>query len=242
MTSPARTPLSIGLVLPQRAALFGATTLPALLRLAEEGDRNQMIESIWVGDSLGAKPRPESLTLLGALASRTTGVRLGVACMASFPVRDPITFALQWATLDQLSSGRMLLAACTGIVREDRGSELEGRHWTVADSERPARLEENIVICRQLWSGSGDSYQGRFRSFQDLVLGVRPVQDPCPIWIASNPFPGRAYERAIRRVAAMADGWLTARAARGAIREAYDRLLEGLEAEGRDATWFRVAA
>jgi hypothetical protein len=49
-------------------------------------------------------------------AAFTHRVRLGVGCMASFPVRHPLVFAYQWATLDLLSNGRMLLAACTGRV------------------------------------------------------------------------------------------------------------------------------
>src|SRR5262249_57574614 len=78
-------------------------------------------------------------------------VTLGVGCMASFPVRDPVIFAYQWATLDLLSGGRMLLAACTGIVAGG-ASAREGSLWGVADRERAARLAENIDICRRLWS------------------------------------------------------------------------------------------
>ena len=110
-----------------------------------------LFDSIWVGDSLMAKPRPEALTLLGALAGVTDRITLGVGCMASFPVRDPFVFAYQWANLDFLSQGRMLLAACTGIVRGG-ASAAEGANWGVLDKERAARLEENIDIVRRLWS------------------------------------------------------------------------------------------
>ena len=60
--------ISFGLTLPQRGALFGATTIRELLDLTQEADANPLFDSVWVGDSLMAKPRPESLTLLGALA------------------------------------------------------------------------------------------------------------------------------------------------------------------------------
>src|SRR5207249_3764524 len=79
---------------------FGVTSVTEMLALAAKVDANPLFGSIWVGDSLGAKPRPDSLALLGALASATQRVRLGVGCMASFPVRDPLVFAYQWATLD----------------------------------------------------------------------------------------------------------------------------------------------
>src|SRR6266568_4806874 len=82
-----------------------------------------------------------------------------VDCMASFPVRDPVIFAYQWATLDLLSAGRMLLAACTGIVAGG-ASAREGALWGVADRERAARLAENIDICRRLWSEDDVTFSG----------------------------------------------------------------------------------
>lgn len=40
-------------------------------------------DAVWAGDSLLAKPRLESVTLLSALASATRTIRLGVACLAT---------------------------------------------------------------------------------------------------------------------------------------------------------------
>src|SRR5262245_24267078 len=108
--------VSFGLTLPQRGVLFGAITVEQMLGMARDVDADPLFDSLWVGDSLLAKPRPDSVALLGALAAATRRVKLGAGCMASFPVRDPLIFAYQWATLDVLSGGRMLLAACTGIV------------------------------------------------------------------------------------------------------------------------------
>src|SRR5215510_814923 len=200
-------PTLVGFTLPQRGVFFGVTSVPEMLALAGRVDANPLFGSLWVGDSLGAKPRPDSISLLGALTAATHRVVLGVGCMASFPVRDPLVFAYQWATLDLLSSGRMLLAACTGLVAGG-ASAREGAHWAVTDRERADRLVENIEICRRLWSGDPVSYKGRFRSFEDVTLMPRPAQQPCPIWIASNPRPplaGPALERALRRVARLAN-------------------------------------
>src|SRR5215467_15481796 len=142
---------TIGFTLPQRGVFFGVTSVQEMLALAAKVDANPLFGSLWVGDSLGAKPRPDSISLLGALAAATRRVRLGVGCMASFPVRDPLVFAYQWATLDLLSAGRMLLAACTGLVAGG-ASAREGALWGVADRERADRLVENLEICRRLWS------------------------------------------------------------------------------------------
>src|SRR5215831_13649939 len=171
-----------GFTLPQRGVFFGVTNMTEMLTLASKADASPLFGSVWVGDSLGAKPRPDSLTLLGALAGVTRRVRLGVGCMASFPVRDPLVFAYQWATLDLVSNGRMLLAACTGLVAGG-ASALEGVPFHSTDRERADRLVENIDICRRVSSGDRISYKGRFWAFEYRALQPRPANPGCPIWI-----------------------------------------------------------
>jgi alkanesulfonate monooxygenase SsuD/methylene tetrahydromethanopterin reductase-like flavin-dependent oxidoreductase (luciferase family) len=235
---------TFGFTLPQRGVFFGLTTVPEMLALAAKADANPLFGSVWVGDSLGAKPRPDSIALLGALAAATQRVRLGVGCMASFPVRDPLVFAYQWATLDLVSNGRMLLAACTGLVAGG-ASAREGAPFHVTDRERADRLVENIDICRRLWSGERASYKGRFRSFEDVALEPRPVQQPCPIWIASNPrapLTGPALDRALRRVAQVADGWMTTRLSPGIARRNWSGIASALVQEGRDPDTFPTMA
>ena len=236
--------MTFGFTLPQRGVFFGVTTVGEMLDLAARADADPRLDSVWVGDSLGAKPRPDSIALLGALAGATRRLRLGVGCMASFPVRDPLVFAYQWATLDLVSSGRMLLAACTGLVGGG-ASAREGALWGIADTERAARLVENIAICRRLWSEEHVSYKGRFRSFEDVTLQPRPLQQPCPIWIASNPRPplaGPALERALRRVARLADGWMTTRLAPGLAAGNWAGIARYLKEEGRDPERFPTMA
>ena len=232
---------AFGFTLPQRGVFFGVTTVDEMLALAARADANPLFDSVWVGDSLGAKPRPESLVLLGALAGVTRRVRLGVGCMASFPVRDPLVFAYQWATLDLVSNGRMLLAACTGLVAGG-ASAREGVPFHVTDRERVDRLVENIVICRRLWSEERVSYKGRFRSFDDVTLQPRPVQRPCPIWIASNPRPvglkPEVIEAALRRVAEKADGWMTVELFPKMFAANWSKICGFLKEGGRDAGQF----
>ncbi len=238
-------PLSFGLTLPQRGVFFGIASLPELMTMACEADSSGLFDSIWVGDSLFAKPRPDSLTLLAGLATTTHRVRLGVGCMASFPVRDPIVLAYQWGTLDLLSQGRMLLAVCTGIVAAG-ASAREGAHWGVADRERAARLEENMHICRRLWSEDNVTFNGTFHTFEDVTVRPQPVQQPCPIWIASNPrpLPGKpqVLERALRRVARWADGWMTVQLWPNMLASNWERISTFLHEEGRDADSFPTMA
>jgi alkanesulfonate monooxygenase SsuD/methylene tetrahydromethanopterin reductase-like flavin-dependent oxidoreductase (luciferase family) len=217
-------------------------TVPEMLALARTADQSGVFDSIWIGDSLTAKPRMEAIGLFGALAGVTERVRMGVGCMASFPVRDPLIFAYQWATLDQLSGGRMLLAACTGIVAHEKASAKEGAHWGVLDKERAARMEENIAICRKLWHETDVSFNGRWTSFEHLTLAPRPVQNPCPVWIASNPAPGKYYERSMRRVAEMADGWMTVQLFPGMIGMGWEHIQRYLQEAGRDPQTFGTVA
>jgi len=149
-----------------------------MLAMAREADRIALFDSVWVGDSVMAKPRPDSIALLGALAGATSRVKLGVGCMASFPIRDPIIFAYQWATLDLVSGGRMRLAACTGIVPAGGLSAKEGRVWNITDGQRGNRMAENIAICRRLWTEDDVSYSGKYRSFTGVTIKPRPISNP----------------------------------------------------------------
>ncbi|MBE3603252.1 LLM class flavin-dependent oxidoreductase [bacterium] len=228
--------LGIGLVLPQRAILFGAAGWPDLIELARAVDRDHRFSSVWVGDSIMAKARPDPIATLGALAAATSRVRLGVGCMASFPLRDPVVFAAQWASLDSLSGGRMQLAVCTGIGLGGTSAR-EGAVWGVPDRERGARMAENMEICRRLWSEDDVSFAGRFRAFEHATIRPRPEQAPCPIWIAANPQPAMA-EKPLRRVAKIADGFMLAEVRPGLFASLWPKLERCLQDAGRDPAEF----
>ncbi len=228
--------IGFGLTLPQRAILFGASTWSELLELARAADANPLFDSLWVGDSVMAKARPDAIALLGALSSVTARLRLGVGCMASFAVREPVVFAEQWASLDLISQGRMQLAVCTGIGLGGTSAK-EGAVWGVKDSERGERMAENIAICRRLWSEDHVTFAGRFRSFEDATINPKPVQQPCPIWIAANPRPALSG-KPLRRVAQIADGWMLASVWPGLFGKLWGKLSHHLAEAGRDPQSF----
>jgi alkanesulfonate monooxygenase SsuD/methylene tetrahydromethanopterin reductase-like flavin-dependent oxidoreductase (luciferase family) len=211
-----------------------------MIALAREADRIALFDSVWVGDSVMAKPRPDSISLLGALSAATTRVKLGVGCMASFPIRDPIVFALQWATLDLISGGRMVLAVCTGIVAGGVSAR-EGSAWGIKDTARGNRMAENIEICRRLWSEDRVSFHGKYHSFDDVTVTPRPIQQPCPIWIAANPQPHEA-EKPLRRVVRIADGWMSANAFPGLFAANWEKLEVYLKEAGKDPATYPTIA
>ena len=236
---------SFGLILANRAVVLGALKARDLLDLATAAEGSGAFDTVWVGDSLLAKPRLESVALLSALAGVTRRMRLAVGCMATFVHRHPVLFAQQWASLDVLSEGRAWLAVCLGGPDEQSAAQaLEHQVMGVRAGERVERLEEGIAVLRALFEQPRASHAGRFYRFDGVALQPRPVQNPLPIWIASNPtgltWKGGAsasanvVERAFRRVARLADGWMTNKLSPTEFAEQFGRVRAMAAEEGRD--------
>ncbi|MEM1995081.1 MAG: LLM class flavin-dependent oxidoreductase [Nitrososphaerales archaeon] len=209
--------VKFGLTLPNRGPLIypDKITPDLLITLAEIGEEGGF-DSVWVGDSIMAKPRFESTTVLAAVASRTKVVKLGVACMASFPLRHPVLTAYTWATLDQISKGRTILVACMGGGSREAGGDFqtEFNNLGIDYGKRAKILEENIEIIKALWTKDKVNYDGKFYKLKDATLEPKPYQKPRPpIWLVSNPYPfnppDAQIRRGLNRVARIADGWMT---------------------------------
>ncbi len=236
---------SFGLILANRAVVLGAVKVRDLIDLTVEAERSGAFDTVWVGDSLLAKPRLESVTLLSALAGVTSRMRLAVGCMATFVHRHPVMLAHQWASLDVISNGRAWLVACLGGPSDANAAQAaEHAVMSVLSAERPARLEEGIEILRGLFGDKNVSHRGRFYAFEGVTLEPRPVQQPCPIWIASNPTgltwrggasaSEAAVERGYRRVARFADGWMTNKLSPEEFRAEFARIRAMAREGGRD--------
>jgi alkanesulfonate monooxygenase SsuD/methylene tetrahydromethanopterin reductase-like flavin-dependent oxidoreductase (luciferase family) len=236
---------SLGLILANRAVVLGAVKVADLVDLTVQAEGSGFFDAVWAGDSLLAKPRLESVTLLSALAGVTSKLRLGVGCMATFVHRHPVMLAHQWASLDVLSGGRSWLAVCLGGPSEANTAQAaEHEVMSIASAERVGRLEEGIAVLRKLFGGKNVSHQGRFYTFENVTLEPRPVQQPCPIWIASNPtgltWKGGAsaseavVERSFRRIARHADGWMTNKLSPAEFRQQWSRIAAMAREEGRD--------
>ena len=224
-----------GLSLPNRGPLIGATTAEELLQVARAADESDIIDSVWVGDSLLHKPRLEALTTLAVIAGSTRRVRMGTICLATFPLRHPIWLAVQWATLDVLSGGRTVLGACIG-----GGADWELAPFNVQRAERVPRLREGIAILRRLWTEDKVTFTGRFYRFVDVTLDPKPVQRPCPIWIASNPKAGLAesnvVQRAMRRIGELGDGFMTDAITPQEFAARWSFIRDTAQANGRDTS------
>ena len=148
MISTTKQPIRFGFSLPNRAVVFGLPTR-ALLEAADCAEASGRFDSIWVGDNFLFTPRLESIVLLSAVAARTERVRLGTICMASFPLRNPLQLAIQWASLDLLSGGRTILAVCLGKGdREGPRSAAEIAAFGVASRSRVTSRAEMATPSR----------------------------------------------------------------------------------------------
>jgi probable F420-dependent oxidoreductase len=166
-----------------------------------------------------------ALTYAAAVTSR---IGLGASVLV-LPVHDPRMVAHQWASLDYLSNGRAIMGV--GIGRPFHFAEFE-----VPQEGRVARLREQLALIRALWGQAKVTHDGRFYHLKDAKLGVRPVQTPLPIWM------GVGHPDAIRRSAALADGWMGAGGSTtDDFRKAVPLLREALEKAGRDPAKFPIS-
>ena len=226
----------IGLSLPNRAVLFGVSP-QTLLESAETADASGLFDSVWVGDNFLSKPRLEAIVTLSAIAARTKRVRLGVVCLASFIMRSPLLLALQWGSLDVLSGGRTVLAVCLGgksTWSPQYAAELAASG--VKDDERIGRLVEGIAALRALWGPEEvTNLSGRYVQLENVRFAPKPAQERIPIVIATNPRGDAAIEeKALRRVARIADGWQVDVAAPHVFRERWTRIRAFAAEYGRE--------
>ncbi|MFI6856049.1 LLM class F420-dependent oxidoreductase [Streptomyces sp. NPDC050416] len=138
----------------------------------------------------------DPVATLGFLAAATERARL-LSHVAVVGLRHPLLSAKQYATLDHLSGGRLILGVGAGHVREE--FEVLG-----ADFERRgAVLDESIDALRAAFGPEEfPEHHGKFYDFEGLGQRPRPAQDRVPVWV------GGSSPAALRRAALKGDGWL----------------------------------
>jgi probable F420-dependent oxidoreductase len=138
----------------------------------------------------------DPVATLAFLAGVTERVRL-LSHVAVVGLRHPLLTAKQYATLDHLSGGRLILGVGAGHVREE--FEALG-----ADFERRGPvLDESIDALRAaLGPDEFPEHHGKLYDFEDLGQLPRPAQDHVPLWV------GGSSPAAVRRAALKGDGWL----------------------------------
>jgi probable F420-dependent oxidoreductase len=156
-------------------------------------------DSIWVWDHvlLGVDPPfpvIDSLTLLTAVAARTTRIKLGTGVLV-LPLRNPVVLAKELASLDLIADGRLLLGMASGWYR--REFDAVG----VPFQERGRIMDRNLEIIRRLWTE--DQVNGDYPPHRLRGANLSPKPARLPVMLI-----GGYVERVLKR-AALNGGWLT---------------------------------
>jgi probable F420-dependent oxidoreductase len=176
--------VEFGVLLPTREAVMsGRPETAPLLAMAERAEAAGF-DSVWIGDSLTARPRHEPLTLLAAVAGRTRRVRLGTAVLLP-ALRNPVVLAHVVGTLDRVAEGRVILGV--GIAADSPAIRREFAAAGVPFERRVGRLLETLQICRALWSRDGVGFSGKHFTLENVTMEPKPHRPGGPpIWIGGS--------------------------------------------------------
>ncbi len=178
--------------------------MPDARALVEYGVKMEELgyDSLWVWDHilLGVDPNfpiVDSLTLLTAIAARTTRIKLSTGILI-LPLRNPVLLAKQLSTMDQLSNGRLLMAMAVGWYK--REFDAAG----IPFEQRGRIMDDNLEILKRFWME--DKVDGEWTNHKVSagVMYPKPVQKPRPPLLI-----GGYVDKVLKRAAEKGDGWLT---------------------------------
>jgi probable F420-dependent oxidoreductase len=171
---------------------------------------------------------------MGAIAASTDRIRMAPSVLIA-PYRHPLTVAHQFATVDVLSNGRLIMSAGSGWDPQEFAA-------VGADYEhRGAVTEECIEIWKHAWTTDWLDWHGRFYEVTEVSLEPKPVQKPHPPIVYGAVTPAGA-----RRAARTSDGlypmFLDAHADPARFDHLRDEVAREGERCGRDLSGFRLYA
>jgi len=139
----------------------------------------------------------EAIQTLAWVGARHPNLTLGTSVIV-VPQRNAVVLAKELATLDALTSGRVIAGVGVGWNEREFGNLGVTDRFHV----RGAYLDETIRLWRHLWSGSTEPFEGRFHRLDDFTFGPLPPQrSSLPIWI------GARTDAALERVGRLGDGY-----------------------------------
>lgn len=152
-------------------------------------------DSLWLSERLGGEA-PDPIVGMAYAAGRTTRLKFGMSVLV-LPGRNPVVLAKELATLDRLSSGRLLPAFGLGVADPH-----EQQAFGVERRERAAMFDELLAIVRACWTQEVVDHEGPRYRYQGLRVRPKPRQSPPDVWL------GGIAQSELERVGRLADGWL----------------------------------
>ncbi|HYC55753.1 MAG TPA: TIGR03619 family F420-dependent LLM class oxidoreductase [Candidatus Binatia bacterium] len=150
-------------------------------------------------------PIPDPFIALAYAAALTTKIKLATGVLI-LPQRHPAYVAKEAASIDLLSSGRMILGIGVGWLEEEFNS------LGIPFEDRAARTRESVDAMRSLWSPGPSSFSGKYFSWKNVESNPKPVQSGgIPIVLGGHTdlaakraarygngfFPGRGGEKGL---------------------------------------------
>jgi len=174
----------------------------------------------------------EAILTLAWVGARHPSLRVATSVIV-VPQRNAVVLAKELATLDSLSGGRVIAGVGVGWNRTEFANLGMDDRFHV----RGAYLDETIRLWRHLWSGSSESFHGRFHDIEDFVFGPLPAQGAeLPIVVG-----GRA-ERALKRAGELGDGYHASVSSPAQYGERVPVVRDAAEAAGRPMPWLSARA
>lgn len=172
-----------------------------------------------------ASPMFEAYTVLGAIAAVTSRATL-FSLVSPVTLRAPGLLAKAVTTLDVISGGRAVLGVGAG--------------WDVAEheaygigfpalGERFDRLDEELAICRAMFTSEQATFTGKFYTAKDAYNAPRPVRGTIPVLVA-----GGGEKRTLDLVARYGDACNVSAGEPADVRHKFDVLAAHCERVGRD--------
>jgi probable F420-dependent oxidoreductase len=178
--------------------------LPDAQKLIEYGVRMEELgfESVWVWDHilLGVDPHfpiIDALSLLTAVAARTTKIKLGTGILV-LPLRNPLVLAKQLSSMDLISKGRLILGMASGWYKREFDAVGIDFH------KRGKIMDQNLKILNRLWTEDMVSGDYPPHNMSNSVMFPKPYQKPRPPILI-----GGYVDAVLKRAALGGDGWLT---------------------------------
>lgn len=230
--------MEIGVVLPQIEIGDDPTLLREYALTAEELGYEHILaydhvlgvhpdRPEWDGPYDYEDPFHEPLTLFSYFAGFTDRISF-VSGIIILPQRQTALVAKQAAETDVLSNGRLRLGVGLGWNAPEYTAL--GKDF----STRGARIEEQIEVMRQLWTNELVDYDGDDHTIPHAGLNPLPAQRPIPVWM------GGSADRALRRTARVADGWIPRTQSWDDLVDRLDRIASYATEAGRDPTEIEV--
>jgi F420-dependent oxidoreductase-like protein len=195
----------------------GKFDFKALIERARIADQAG-IHSIWVAEAWGR----DAFTLLTLLAEHTRKVQLATSIVNIYS-RTPAALAQHFATLDELSGGRMIIGLGTS------GPQVIEHFHGVRFNPPLTRMRECVDIINLVMAGEPLNYDGKlFKLARGFTIRFEPVRKHIPIFIAS------LNRKSVEFTAQKADGWLPVMIPQSALKGAVAEFRAIASKAGRD--------